>query len=107
MIASRFIQSKSDHSLFTRGPGASFVVLLVYFDDIIIATPNFKMKDLGPLKYFIGLEIAHSNTGIDVCHRQYALLILDDFGFLQSKPKSTPMNIRTVTSFVMPLLTND
>ena len=73
-----FAQSKSDYSLFTKGSGDSFVALLVYVDGIIITSPNarvvdsvkgflhsqFKLKDLGPLKYFIGLEIAHSSAGI-------------------------------------------
>ena len=55
---------------------------------------KFKLKDLGPLKYFLGLEIARSPTGIVVCQRQYTLQLLEDFGFLDSKPKSTPMNPR-------------
>ena len=40
------------------------------------------------------MEIAKSSLGIVVSQRQYALQILDDYGFLDSKPVSTPMNPR-------------
>lgn len=67
-----FTQCKSDYSLFTQGSGLTFVALLVYVDDIIITGPSdsiiqslkqllsaqFNLRDLGCLKYFLGLEIA-------------------------------------------------
>ena len=53
------------------------MALLVYVDDIILASNNqevddlekfldecFKLKDLGPSKYFLGLDIARSPKGI-------------------------------------------
>jgi hypothetical protein len=100
-----FVQSKADYSLFTWLQGSSFIALLVYIDDVAIASNDshavssfitmlnerFKLKDLGPLKYFLGLEIAQSSTGIYVCQRKYALEILEDSGLLASKPASFPM----------------
>lgn len=91
-----FTQSKSDYTLFTKGTGSSFIALLVYVDDIIIASPShsvidshktflktqLKLKDLGCLKYFPGLEITRSKAGISLCQRQYALQLLEDTGFL-------------------------
>jgi hypothetical protein len=64
-----FIQSKANYILFTRTLEGSFIALLVYVDDIIVASDNsaevskfiqllndrFKLKDLGQLKYFLGL----------------------------------------------------
>jgi hypothetical protein len=100
-----FIQSKADYSLFTRLKGPSYIALLVYVDDVAIASNDpkavsdfivllndkFKLKDLGPLKYFLGLEIARSTEGISVCQRKYALEILEDSGLLASKPVSFPI----------------
>jgi hypothetical protein len=80
--------------------------LLIYVDDIILAgtsleefqriksilDSNFKIKDLGILKYFLGLEVAHSKAGITVSQRKYCLDLLNDSGLLGSKPAATPLD---------------
>ncbi|KAF5480295.1 hypothetical protein F2P56_001057 [Juglans regia] len=100
-----FIQSKADYSLFTKNTGSSFVALLIYVDDIILMSSDtisctavksfleskFKIKTLGPLKYFLGMEIARSNKGIQLCQRKFALDILSEVGLLASKPSPLPM----------------
>jgi hypothetical protein len=69
-----FSQSKSDYSLFFNHTGNSSTFVLVYVDDIIITGNNdlainqlkqflekkFFIKDLGKLKYFLGIEVARS-----------------------------------------------
>lgn len=101
-----FTQSKSDYSLFTRGSGITFAALLVYVDDILITGPSgehigavktllsnlFFLKDLGSMKYFLGLEIARSSAGIFLSQQKYCLQILEDVGFQHAKPASTPMD---------------
>lgn len=53
---------------------------------------HFKLRDLGNLKYFLGVEITRSSTGLVLSQRQYALQqLLDDSGFLVIKPVLTPM----------------
>jgi hypothetical protein len=85
--------------------GSVFVAILVYVNDIIIATNDsasispltsfldtqFKLKDLGPLKFFLGLEIARNSKGISICQRKYDLDILEDVGLLAAKPVTFPM----------------
>ena len=86
LIGSSFKQSASDNSLFTKINGNSFIALLVYVDDIVIASSNqedvhglkstdihFKLKDLGNLKYFLGHEVARSSKRIYINQRHYAL----------------------------------
>ncbi|KAG7537225.1 Leucine-rich repeat [Arabidopsis suecica] len=98
--------SHSDHTCFLKITTAVFLCVLVYVDDIIIASNNdaavdelkaqlkscFKLRDLGPLKYFLGLEIARSAAGIYVGQRKYALDLLDETGLLGCKPSSIPMD---------------
>lgn len=49
------------------------------------------MKDLGTLKYFIGIEVAISSSGLFLCQRKYALDIISEAGLLGSKPVSFPV----------------
>lgn len=100
-----FQQSHADYSLFTKVCGHSITVVLLYVDDMIIAGNNeeaisqlkqflsgcFRIKDLGPLKYFLGVEVARSKAGISICQRKYTLDILEEAGLLGVKPAKVPM----------------
>ncbi|RVW79188.1 Retrovirus-related Pol polyprotein from transposon RE1 [Vitis vinifera] len=100
-----YAQSRADYSLFTRKQGKSFTAILIYVDDILItgndpvsiATTkkflhsHFHLKDLGDLKYFLGIEVSASKNGIFVSQRKYALEIIEDAGLLGAAPIDTPM----------------
>ncbi|CAI8594227.1 unnamed protein product, partial [Vicia faba] len=98
-------QCIADHSLFIHKSPDSFTTLLFYIDELIIignnmnlinkvkATlqENFHIKDLGSLKYFLGLEITRSSSSINICQRKYSLDLLSTARLLGCKPASTPM----------------
>ncbi|XP_057459231.1 uncharacterized mitochondrial protein AtMg00810-like [Actinidia eriantha] len=85
--------------------GSSFVALLVYMDDVLLASDSileieslktflnekFTIKDLRQLKYFLGLEVARSKIGISLCQRKYALDLLEDTGLSSSRLIAFPM----------------
>ena len=52
---------------------------------------KFRIKDLGALKYFLGLEVARNEKRISLNRRKYALEVLSDSGMLGCKPMRTPM----------------
>ncbi|XP_017441205.1 uncharacterized mitochondrial protein AtMg00810-like [Vigna angularis] len=56
---------------------------------------EFSIKNLGKLRYFLGLEISRSFTGIVVNQRKYALELLKENDMLAAKPISTPMEPST------------
>jgi hypothetical protein len=53
---------------------------------------EFEVKDLGQLRYFLGIEIARSNKGIVLSQRKYVLDLLSDTGMLGCRAASTPID---------------
>ena len=104
LLQNNYIQASFDHSLFTKQTATSFTIILLYVDDIILAGnlvtefttiksilhDKFRIKDLGQLKYFLGLEDAHSSKGISLCQRKYFFDLIDDSGLIGAKLVSTP-----------------
>ena len=52
---------------------------------------EFEIKKLGKLKYFLGLEVAHSRHGIFISQHKYVLDLLSETGKLGCKPVETPI----------------
>lgn len=100
-----YVQADSDHTLFFKRKGSKIVVLIIYVDDMIITgndeegmkelklqlSREFEMKDLGGLKYFLGIEVSRSKKGIFLSQRKYILDLLSEVGMLECKPAETPM----------------
>lgn len=90
LFHSGFIQSSLDHSLFIKRQGSDIVVILVYVDDMLVTGSNmalieqtkaslhkaFKIKDIGELKFFLGMELRRSKKGFLIYQRKYALEII-------------------------------
>ncbi|RDY06761.1 hypothetical protein CR513_09207, partial [Mucuna pruriens] len=81
MISLRYRQSQGDHTLFIKhSPDGKLTLLLVYVDDMIITgddkiekltlqeklATQFEMKELGKVKYILGIEVAYSKQGISI-----------------------------------------
>ncbi|KAK2437071.1 putative mitochondrial protein [Trifolium repens] len=100
------IRSEADHSIFYRHSVQGCIYLIVYVDDIVITgsdqqgilklkqylSNQFQTKDLGKLRYFLGIEVAQSKDGIVISQRKYAMDILEETGLLNAKPVDTPMD---------------
>ncbi|RVW79649.1 Retrovirus-related Pol polyprotein from transposon RE1 [Vitis vinifera] len=98
-------QSNLDHSLFLKKQHGKITALIVYVDDMVVtgndpeerkALQNYlsrelEMKDLGPLKYFLGIEVSRSSEGIFLSQRNYALDLLQETGMSGCQPVNTPI----------------
>lgn len=101
-----FKQSYVDTSLFTHSTSHSFTTILVYVDDLLLTGNDqffintvktrlhdtFSIKDLGPLHYYLGIEILRNSSGIVMTQRKYALELLKHAHLLDAKPASTPLD---------------
>jgi hypothetical protein len=102
-------KSKCDHSVFYQQSEVALILLVVYVDDIVITgsdskgisalksflQANFQTKDLGMLRYFLGIEVTKCKKGIFLSQRKYILDLLTETGKLGARPCSAPMFTNT------------
>ncbi|WZZ15660.1 hypothetical protein YC2023_108749 [Brassica napus] len=100
-----FRKSELDHTLFTLVTSSGIIVILVYVDDLIITGSDkagikatkeflksvFDIKDLGEMKYFLGIEICRSKEGLFMCQRKYTMDMLKETDVLGGKVAKTPL----------------
>lgn len=84
-----FQQASSNFSLFTKSSSGSFLALLIYVDDIILVKDDqaqktqtkiclhkaFQIKDLGSLKFYLGLKVTRSNRKFIYLRKIYSRTI--------------------------------
>lgn len=102
-----YLQGQTDHTLFFKfSPDGKIAILIVYVDDIILTgddvvemnrlkknlAAEFEIKDLGTLRYFLGMEVARSKRGVVVSQRKYILDLLEETGMSGCRPSDTPMD---------------
>lgn len=104
-----YVASHSDPSLFVKKQRDLHVVILLYVDGMIITGNNddevarlqkdlairFKIKKLGELHHFLGLEVTNTSKGIFVTQEGYAKKLVDRFGMKHIKKCSTPLETST------------
>jgi hypothetical protein len=99
------IQSDVDPCIyFQRCDDEFLAIVAVWVDDLIIGARDrnllnelkavlknrFRMKDLGPLTYFLGIEFVQEAESINMSQSHYTKKLLLKFGMADSRPRSTP-----------------
>ncbi|XP_016186367.1 uncharacterized protein LOC107628073 [Arachis ipaensis] len=106
LVEAGYTKSAFDHYLFTKGTKFGFTALLVYVDDLVITgndekeinqikrilDEKFKIKDIGDLKFFLGMEGTRSKKGIALYQRKYVMDLLKETRFEDCKPATTPLD---------------
>ena len=96
-----------DHTLFYKKDVEDITLLIVYVDDMIVIGRNstkieklqsylakeFEMKDLGALKYFLGIEVSRSKQGLFLSQRKYTLDLLAETSNSACEPIDIPIKI--------------
>ncbi|KMQ88628.1 retrovirus-related pol polyprotein from transposon tnt 1-94 [Lasius niger] len=104
--------TKSDPCVFVDNAETTPTIVMVYVDDIIIASSNpgrvnmiktelsrrFKIKDLGRAKYCLGFEIRQDGNKIKLSQTGYTREILNRFGMTDCKPTYTPLAVNSKLS---------
>ncbi|XP_022851730.1 uncharacterized protein LOC111373423 [Olea europaea var. sylvestris] len=94
-----------DSALFIRCTDNGIVLLVLYVVDMIITgddaacisqlqqylNQQFEMKDLGPLRYFLGLEVSSNSDGYYLSLAKYASDLLSQTRITDNKTVSTPL----------------
>ena len=104
LIENGFTQNEADHCVYARQRGSDKVILVIWVDDLIIAASDedalndvkvmlserFKMKDLGQLKHFLGIDFVQSKGCVKMSQKKYVDQILERFNMQDCKPRATP-----------------
>lgn len=103
-----FTQNPADHCVYTKETKLGKVIMIIWVDDLIIAASNekvmkdvkemlsekFKMKDLGRLKHFLGIDFIHSDGSVKMSQEAYVHRILERFNMQNCKPRETPCDLK-------------
>ena len=107
LLSRGYKTSKNDCCLFYKRSSSSVVFLAIYVDDILVTGDNmdeiksikqfldstFKIKDLGPLHYFLGLEFTTLPTGMAVSQKKFIKDLLQEHADSLGPPVVSPLDI--------------
>ena len=93
--------------MFLLHSSSGFVALLLYVDDIIIISSDFsiiseaqqhlvcsfKMIGLGPMRYFLGIEVVSSPKSYFLSQAKYANEVIHRVGLIDTKISDTPIEL--------------
>jgi len=107
LLQQGFTHSENDYSLFCKKTGDSVVFLAVYVDDILITGNNaaeisslkafldrtFKIKDLGQVHFFLGIEVLHTDCGLLLTQRKFTSELLQEFDCPSLNTVTCPLDL--------------
>ncbi|CAO2827530.1 unnamed protein product [Amaranthus hypochondriacus] len=102
-----FQKCNADHCCYFKRYQSSYIILLLYVDDMLIAgshmneiiklkhqlSREFDMKDLGPAKKILGMQITRDKQSdtLQLSQSEYIKRVLQRFNMGDAKPVSTPL----------------
>ena len=110
LTSAGFVINEADRCVYYRYGGGAGVILCLYVDDILIFGTNidainevksflsksFDMKDLGKVDVILNIKLIKGENGIILSQSHYVEKILSHFGYVDSKPFSTPYDPRVI-----------
>jgi hypothetical protein len=116
-----FVQSRADSSLFVYHRGGAMAYLLLYVDDMILSASSssllhhviarlqdaFAVKDMGPVRHFLGINVHRNRDGFFLSQAQYADELLERAGMSNCNPVATPADTKPKTSTADGKIIND
>lgn len=108
-----FTQNPADHCVYAKESKGGKVIIITWVDDLIIAASNqerlkevkemlaekFKMKDLGKLKHFLGIEFNQSDGCVKMTPEKYTNKILQRFNMQDCRIRETPCEQKLVYAY--------
>lgn len=107
MLENKYTRTNSDHCVYIRRFGENFVILLLYVDDMLILGRDmvvinrlkdelgkfFEMKDLGPAKQILGMQISRDRKAMKLwlSQEKYIEKVLAKFDMDKAKPVGSPL----------------
>jgi hypothetical protein len=108
MVSHGYKRTNADHCVYIRQlPEGKFIILLLYVDDMLIVgqdasmirklkeelSKSFDMKDLGPAKQILGMQIVRDRKTkkLWLSQERYVERVLERFNMKEAKPVSTPL----------------
>lgn len=103
-----FVPSTADPSLFVKQTETESTYAAVWVDDCLIVGKTegvkavkeaigkvFTVRDLGPVRYFLGMEVTRDRTAktIRLTQKRATSDLLEEFGMTSAKPRVIPMGV--------------
>jgi len=100
-----FQHSQNDYSLFCKQQDSCSLFVVVYVDDIIVTGNDpdeintlkvfldnkFRIKDLGELNYFLGMEVTKFPNGVALTQKKFAADLIKEFHCDRLPPTNCPL----------------